>query len=90
MDLQLKDKVAIVTGGAKGIGAAIVRECAAEGAIPVIVGRDGDVARELQGELRRSGARCGVITVELGTAESCEQSVASSSERVRTSRRAGE
>ena len=67
----------IVTGGAKGIGAAIVRACAAEGAIPVIVGRDGDVARELQGELKKSGARCGVITVELGTAESCEQSVAS-------------
>jgi L-fucose dehydrogenase len=76
MDLQLKDKVVIVTGGAKGIGAAIVRECAAEGAVPVIVGRDGDVAEELQGELKKSGARCGVITVELGTSESCEQSVA--------------
>jgi len=42
----------------------------------VIVGRDGDVAEELQGELKKNGARCGVITVELGTAESCEQSVA--------------
>jgi len=40
MDLQLKDKVIIVTGGAKGIGAGIVQACAAEGAIPVIVGRD--------------------------------------------------
>ena len=40
MDLQLKDKVILVTGGAKGIGAAIVRQCAAEGAIPVIVDRD--------------------------------------------------
>jgi L-fucose dehydrogenase len=40
MDLQLKDKVVIVTGGAKGIGAAIVHACAAEGAIPVIVDRD--------------------------------------------------
>ena len=29
MDLQLKDKVVIVTGGAKGIGAAIVRELVA-------------------------------------------------------------
>jgi L-fucose dehydrogenase len=34
MDLQLKDKVIIVTGGAKGIGEGIVRACAAEGADP--------------------------------------------------------
>ena len=40
MDLQLKDKIVLVTGGAKGIGAAIVRTAAAEGAIPVIVDRD--------------------------------------------------
>ena len=44
MDLQLKDKVIIVTGGAKGIGAAIVHACAAEGAIPVIVDRDAQAA----------------------------------------------
>ncbi len=31
MDLQLKDKVFIVTGGAKGIGAAIVNALAVKG-----------------------------------------------------------
>jgi L-fucose dehydrogenase len=40
MDLQLKDKVIIVTGGAKGIGEGIVKVLAAEGALPVVVGRD--------------------------------------------------
>ena len=40
MDLELKDKVVLLTGGAKGIGAAISRALAAEGAIPVIVDRD--------------------------------------------------
>lgn len=75
MDLELKDKVVIVTGGAKGIGAAIVRACAAEGAIPVIVGRDAASGAELQGEIQSSGGRCGLITVELASAESCEQSV---------------
>jgi NAD(P)-dependent dehydrogenase (short-subunit alcohol dehydrogenase family) len=76
MDLGLKDKVVIVTGGAKGIGAAIVRESAAEGAVPVIVGRDADAGRNLQTALQREGSRCGLISVELGTPESCEQSVA--------------
>jgi len=75
MDLQLKDKVVMVTGGAKGIGAAIVRACAAEGAVPVIVGRDAESGRKLQSELRNKGSECGLISVELGTPESCEQSV---------------
>ena len=42
MDLQLKNKVIIVTGGAKGIGEGIVKVLANEGAIPVIVGRNED------------------------------------------------
>lgn len=76
MDLQLKDKVVIVTGGAKGIGAAIVRECAAEGAIPVIVGRDREAGREVQIDVEKNDSRCGLITVDLDTAEKCEQAVA--------------
>lgn len=75
MDLELKDKVVIVTGGAKGIGAAIVRACAAEGAVPVIVGRDAATGEELQREMQSTGARCGLISVDLATAESCAQSV---------------
>src|SRR5215468_10577514 len=75
MDLELKDKVVIVTGGAKGIGAAIVRACAAEGAVPVIVGRDADRGKTLQSEIRNGGSQCGLISVDLSTPESCEQSV---------------
>ncbi len=73
MDLQLKDKVVIVTGGAKGIGAAIVRACAAEGAVPVIVDRDADAGKTLQTEV---DARCGLITSDLTKPESCQQAVA--------------
>ena len=58
MDLQIKDKVILVTGGAKGIGAAIVRACAAEGATPVIVDRDGQAAEQLQRELHEYGSTC--------------------------------
>jgi L-fucose dehydrogenase len=75
MDLNLKDKVIIVTGGAKGIGAAIVQACAAEGAIPVIVGRDEEAGKQLQSDLKSKGASCGLITVDLATSESCSKSV---------------
>lgn len=76
MDLGLKDKVVIVTGGAKGIGAAIVRECAAEGAVPMIVDRDADAGKNLQTEIQRRGSRCGLIRADLEMTESCEQAVA--------------
>ena len=76
MDLKLNGKVVIVTGGAKGIGAAIVHACAAEGAVPVIVGRDPEAGKRLQSEVQHNGSTCGLITVDLSTPESCEQSVA--------------
>lgn len=75
MDLELKDRVVIVTGGAKGIGAAIVLACAAEGAVPVIVGRDADAGKKLQAEIASRGSRCGLISVDLSTPETCAQSV---------------
>lgn len=52
MDLNLQDKVVIVTGGASGIGGAISTQLAAEGAIPVVFGRhapDDEFWQRLQG-----------------------------------------
>ncbi|MEY3565015.1 MAG: hypothetical protein RJA23_1185, partial [Bacteroidota bacterium] len=37
MDLQLQDKIILVSGGAKGIGGAISRGLIEEEAIPVII-----------------------------------------------------
>jgi L-fucose dehydrogenase len=51
VDLNLQDKVVIVTGGASGIGGAITMQLAAEGAIPVVFARsepDADFWRRLQ------------------------------------------
>ena len=49
--MKLADKVAIVTGGARGIGAAIARRYAAEGACVVVADRRSDEAEALAGEL---------------------------------------
>jgi L-fucose dehydrogenase len=71
MDLRLKGKVVLVTGDAKGIGAAIARGCCAEGAVPVIVDRDEEAGEQLQAELRASRAESGLIIAELSAPEAC-------------------
>ena len=48
MELQLEGKKVIISGGAKGIGASIVKSFANEGAIPIILGRN---PREVKGLL---------------------------------------
>ncbi len=75
MDLGLKDKVVVVTGGAKGVGAAIVRACAAELAIPVIVDRDVDVGRALQARVQQGNAQCGLVTIDLTLPDDCAKVV---------------
>lgn len=75
MDLQLKGKVVIVTGGAKGIGAAIVRASAHESAVPVIVDRDAAAGQGLRAELQAAGSSCELVAVDLSTPESCLQAI---------------
>ena len=75
MDLLLKDKVIVVTGGAKGIGFGIVEVLAKEGAIPVIIGRseeDNLVALE---KIKNSGAKGFQIKAELSKPEECKSAV---------------
>ena len=76
MDFQLKDKVVLITGGAKGIGAAIVRACADEGAIPAIVDRDQSALEEMASHLSGQGLQFQCISAELARAEECRRSVA--------------
>jgi L-fucose dehydrogenase len=75
MDLHLNGKVALITGGAKGIGAAIVRACAKEGAIPVIVDRDADAGRKILSELQTNGMACSLITADLLSSDMCSHAV---------------
>lgn len=73
MDLQLKDKVVVITGGAKGIGGAITRLLFNEGAITVIVDRDADAGKKIVSEL--SGKRCDFVQADLTRAEDCAKSI---------------
>jgi len=61
----------IVTGGAKGIGAAIARALAQERAVPVILDRDTAAAESLRTELRRYGSVSHFIEIDLCSAASC-------------------
>jgi L-fucose dehydrogenase len=72
MDLGIAGRSVLVTGGAKGIGAAIVRALAAEGARVVIVDRDSDAARALAGEI----AGVATVVADLRTADACRDAVA--------------
>jgi L-fucose dehydrogenase len=75
MELQLNDKVIIVTGGAKGIGAGIVRALAREGARPVIVGRSAEDNALLADELKADGATVFQVVAELTDPEACKRAV---------------
>jgi L-fucose dehydrogenase len=75
MDLQLKDRVILITGGAKGIGAAITRGVAREGAIPVIVDMDAEAGKQLQAELQKLGNACGLICMDLMATNNCSAAV---------------
>ncbi len=74
MDLKLKDKLIIVSGGAKGIGAGIVRVLAEEGAIPIILGRNEEDNLALKQELS-AFANADYITVELSDPDNCKKAV---------------
>lgn len=75
MDLELRDKVVLITGGAKGIGAAIARAISREAGRPVIVDRDVEAGQELVSEIRSQGGFCSLVATELASAESCAKVV---------------
>jgi NAD(P)-dependent dehydrogenase (short-subunit alcohol dehydrogenase family) len=69
MDLELKGRVAIVTGGASGIGAATARRLAAEGCVVCIVDIDAAVAEQTSGALAKDGHRVQHKVIDVGDAD---------------------
>ena len=76
MDLQLKDKTALVTGSSKGIGEAIAMTLAREGANVVVHGRDGVQAQRVVGAIVAAGGRAYAVLGDLTQEEAVERLVA--------------
>lgn len=75
MDLLLKDKIIIVSGGAKGIGEGISTLLAAEGAIPVIAGRNEDDNKRTVDSIYAAGGKAFQVVAELTSPSECERAV---------------
>ncbi len=75
MNLELKDKVIIVTGGAKGIGEGISKVLAEEGAIVVIIGRNKTDNEKTVAEIMETGGTAWQVEAELSKPEENEAAV---------------
>lgn len=66
MDLQLKDKIAVVSGASKGIGRAVARELAAQGCDVVLVARTQSLLDEAVSQIKQESGRNAIaVAVDL-------------------------
>ncbi|MEP6675700.1 MAG: SDR family oxidoreductase [Ferruginibacter sp.] len=75
MNLDLKDKVIVVTGGAKGIGEGIAKVIAAEEAIAVIIGRNESDNSKTVDMIISAGGKAFGVAAELSVPDECEKAI---------------
>ncbi len=75
MDLNLIDKVIVVTGGAKGIGLGIAHVLAKEGAMPFIIGRNEEDNLKAVLEIETAGGKAFQTVAELTKPENSKKAV---------------
>jgi 3-oxoacyl-[acyl-carrier protein] reductase len=73
MDFNLAGRVAVITGPAKGMGAAITKAFAAEGSRLALVGRDTAAIEPVTQAVRSGGAEAIVVPCDLTDARQCER-----------------
>jgi 3-oxoacyl-[acyl-carrier protein] reductase len=76
MDLKLKDRVVVITGPAKGMGAAITRAFAAEGSKLALLGRDIAAIEPVAAEARAAGVEVIVIACDITSGTACDAAMA--------------
>ena len=72
---KLENKVAIVTAGGSGIGAATVRRFAREGAAVVIADLSGSRAEQVRAEVAGSGGRAAAIKMDVADPQAIEATI---------------
>jgi L-fucose dehydrogenase len=75
MDLGLKDKLIVVTGGGAGIGAGITRACLDEGARVVILARRSPNVEAFFAEAKPDPSRCFLIEAHLEDDDRCKSAI---------------
>ncbi len=76
MELGLKGKVAVVTGGTEGIGKAAALKLAQEGAKVAICGRSRDKLDKAAAEIRKAGGEVLAVTADVSKAADVEKLMA--------------
>ena len=75
MDLHLKNKLIIVTGGSKGIGLGIAKVLVSEGAIPIIISRNKKSVLEVIQEIEKNEGKAYFEIAELSNPKQCENAI---------------
>lgn len=84
MDLGLKDKAALITGGSRGIGRAIALGLAAEGCRVAICARTPDRLEQTRQEVAAAGADCLAIAADMTQPADIDRAVAETIRRFGT------
>lgn len=72
---RLESKVALITGGASGIGRACARMFAAEGVLVMVSDRNAEGAESVAAEIRADGVRSSAVELDVTDADACRAAV---------------